>query len=182
MLSVTSCEVVQQAAELNTFVQCKFKLKTVKNLRLANVDVQKVKDYKQLNMMDVINLTSAVTSGKIPLTFTLNMEVKNPNQKLAAMNRLNWILLIDGIEMTSGVVEQRVEIPSGNSTVLPMKMKVDLKEVLKGETAKSIINFGLNLADASDKPTRITLKAKPTIVVAGRPISYPDYITIKNEF
>jgi len=178
---LTSCDVMHQASELTTFAKCKFKLDRVENINLAGVNVQKMKNYSELDFMDIAKLTSALTSGNLPLNFTLNMKVDNPNHKQAAMNQFDWILLIDDIEMNRGVVNQRVEIPSGGDAILPLHMTMNLKEVLKGKTLKSLVNFGLNLADASGTSSRITIKAKPTIVIGGRAISYPDYITIKGD-
>jgi len=177
----SSCDIMKQASELTSFAKCKFKINTVENINLAGVNVLKIKDYSQLDFMDIARLTSALTSGNLPLNFTLNMKVNNPNQKQAAMNQFDWILLIDDIEMNRGVVNQRVEIPSGGDAILPLQMTMNLKEILKGETLKSLVNFGLNLADASGKSSRITIKAKPTIMIGGRAISYPDYITIKGD-
>lgn len=181
LLSFSSCDVLKQAGELTAFAKCKFNLHTIQDIRLAGVNVEKIKNYSDLDFMDIAQLTTAVTRGKFPLNFTLNMKVENPNPKQAAMNRFDWILFIDDIEMTRGMVEQRVEIPSNGETVLPLQMSMNLKEVLKGKTLKSLVNFGLNLADASDKPSRITLKAKPTIFVGGRSIAYPEFISIKSD-
>ena len=181
ILLLSSCDVIQQASELTTFAKCKFKLNTIENISLAGVDVQKIKNYSQLNFMEIAQLTSAVTSGNLPLNFTLNMKVDNPNPKQAAMNRFEWVLFIDDIEMNAGVLDQRLEIPSGGDAVLPLKMKMNLKEVLKGKTLQSLVNFGLNLVDASGKTSRITIKAKPTIMIGGRAIAYPNFITIKSD-
>ena len=181
IMLISSCDVIQQATELTTFAKCKFKLNTIENINLAGVNVQKIKNYPKLNFMEIAQLTSAVTSGNLPLNFTLNLKVDNPNQKQAAMNRFDWILFIDDIEMNRGVTEQRVEIPSGGDAILPLQMTMNLKKVLKGKTLKTLVNFGLNLADASNKPSRITIKAKPTIIIGGRAIPYPDFITIKSD-
>ena len=181
IMLISSCDVIQQATELTTFAKCKFKLNTIENINLAGVNVQKIKNYSKLNFMEIAKLTSAVTSGNLPLNFTLNLKVDNPNQKQAAMNRFDWILFIDDIEMNRGVTERRVEIPSGEDAILPLQMTMNLKKVLKGKTLKTLINFGLNLADASNKPSRITIKAKPTIIIGGRAIPYPDFITIKSD-
>lgn len=179
---IVSCDVLKQASELQAFVKCKFKLSTVENITLAGVDVQKIKDYSQLQLMDVAKLTSAMTQNEFLLNFILNLQVLNPNGKTAALNQLKWILLIDGIEITNGELNQRYEIYSGSQSILPISLSINLKEVLKGETAKSLINFGLNLVDSSNKPTRITLKVKPTIIIAGTPVIYNEYIEVNNEF
>jgi len=118
-----------------------------------------------------------------PLNFTLNVEVKNPNPGTAGLTKLDWILFIDDIQMVSGVNEQRVQIPgNGGTGTIPLTIGVNLKEVLKGKSGDAIANFGLNLAGAGNKPTRITLKAKPTIMVGSQYIAYPGYLTVQNEF
>ncbi len=181
VILLSSCDVIQQATELTFFAICKFKINTVENVKLSGVDIMKIKDYSQLNFMDIAKLSSAIMSGNMPLNFTLNIKVNNPNQKQAAMNKLDWILLIDDIEMNRGMLSQRIEIPAGSDAILPLQMSMNLKEVFKGKTLQSLVNFGMNLVDASGKSSRITIKAKPTIIIGGRAIPYPDFITINSD-
>jgi hypothetical protein len=61
-------------------------------------------------------------------------------------------------------------------------MHIDLQKALNGKSADAIINFGMNLAGAGNKPTRFTLQMKPTIIVSGFPITYPGYLNVKTEF
>lgn len=183
-LLFSGCEILDQVAQTASLARCEFRLKTVDQLRLAGVNIQQVNQLSDLSLMDAARITTALaTGGSLPLTFTLNLEAKNPNTALAGLNRLDWTLLIDDIEMVSGVNEDRLEIsPNGGTSVLPLSIAVNLKEALKGKSGDAIANFGLNLAGAGNRPTRITLRAKPTIVVRGQSIAYPGYITINNEF
>ncbi len=186
LLSVffSSCDVLDQARQMAALSKCEFRLSSVEQLRLAGVNIQQVNHWSDLNLMDAAKITTAIAAGgSLPLNFTLNVEAKNPNTAMAGLNRLDWILLIDDIEMVSGVNENRVQIPAnGGTSVIPLTIGVDLKEALKGKSAEAIANFGLNLAGAGNKPTRITLKAKPYIMVGSQNISYPGYLTIQNEF
>jgi LEA14-like dessication related protein len=181
---VTGCDVLEQARQVTMLTKCEFKLSSVEQLRLAGVNIQHVKKLSDLNMMDAAKITAAAMSGgSLPLNFTLNVEARNPNATAAGMTKLDWILFIDDIQMVSGVNEQRVQIPgNGGTGMLPLTIGIDLKEALKGKSGDAIANFGLNLAGAGNKPTRITLKAKPTIMVGSQYISYPGYLTIQNEF
>ena len=186
LLSVffSSCDVLDQARQMAALSKCEFRLSSVEQLRLAGVNIQQVNHWSDLNLMDAAKITTAIAAGgSLPLNFTLNVEAKNPNTAMAGLNRLDWILLIDDIEMVSGVNENRVQIPAnGGTSVIPLTIGVDLKEALKGKSAEAIANFGLNLAGAGNKPTRITLKAKPYIMIGSQNISYPGYLTIQNEF
>lgn len=183
-LMLGGCEILDQVSQTANLARCQFRLQTVEQLRLAGVNIQHINQLSDLNLMDAARITSAIASGgSLPLTFTLNVEAKNPNTAIAGMNRLDWTLLIDDIEMVSGVNEERLQIPAnGGTAVLPLSIAVNLKEALQGKSGEAIANFGLNLAGAGNRPTRITLKAKPTVVVRGQSIAYPGYITINNDF
>ena len=154
----------------------------VSNINMAGVDVQNIKSYNDLKLTDGAKLFAAVASGTLPLNLTMNVEAKNPNTQKAALNKLDWILLIDNIEMTKGTTEKRMEIPPNGTGIFPVQATTDLAKVLTGQSAKSIVNFGLNLAGIGSRPTRITLKAKPTVMVGSSPIVYPGYINIKSEY
>ncbi len=177
------CDILEQAGQVANLAKCEFRLKNVDQLRLAGVNIQQVNKLSDLTFMDAAKITAAATGGNLPLNFTLNVETKNPNSTIAGLNRLDWILLIDNIEMVSGVNEQRIQIPAnGGTSIIPLTIGINLKEALQGKSADAIANFGLNLAGAGNKPSRITLKARPSIMVGGRSIAYPGYITVENEF
>ncbi|MDY0102562.1 MAG: hypothetical protein RBS07_06450 [Lentimicrobium sp.] len=183
LVTLSSCDILEQASQVANLTKCEFRLKSVDQMRLAGVNIQQVDQLSDLNFIDAAKITAAATSGNLPLNFTLNVEAKNPNSAAAGLNRLEWILLIDDIQMVSGVNEQNVQIAAnGGTSVIPLTIGVNLKEALKGKSADAIANFGLNLAGAGNKPTRITLKAKPSILVNGRSIAYPGYLTVENEF
>lgn len=183
LLFFTSCDVMQQVSQINNLAKCEFRLESVQQLNLAGINVQNVKKVSDLNMFDAAKIASAISSQQFPLDFTLNVEAKNPNSSAAGMTRIDWILLIDDIEMTRGILDQQVTIPANNGiAVIPMQMHVDLQKALSGKSADAVINFGMNLAGTGNKPTRFTLQMKPTIKVGSYPITYPGYLNIKTEF
>lgn len=180
---LSSCDVLQQASQISNLSKCEFRLESVQQLNLAGINVQNIKNISDLNMMDAGRLAMAVSTQQLPLDFTLNIEAKNPNTASAGMTKIDWILLIDDIEMTQGILDKQVSIPANNgTTIIPMQMHIDLKKALSGKSADAVINFGLNLAGAGNKPTRFTLRMKPTITVSGFPITYPGYLSIKTEY
>jgi len=180
---LSSCDVLQQASQISNLSKCEFRLESVQQLNLAGINVQNIKNISDLNMMDAGRLAMAVSTQQLPLDLTLNIEAKNPNTASAGMTKIDWILLIDDIEMTQGILDKQVSIPANNgTTIIPMQMHIDLKKALSGKSADAVINFGLNLAGAGNKPTRFTLRMKPTITVSGFPITYPGYLNIKTEY
>jgi hypothetical protein len=182
LTSLLSCDVFRQTTEMAALGKCDFRIESTRNMKLAGINIQEKKSISDFSMMDMTRIGSAIAAGALPLTFDLNVEVDNPNEKVAAMNRLDWILLIDDVEMTRGILDKRIEIQPGLVSQFPVAMQVDLMKALSGKSGDALINFALNLAGASSRPTKIKLKAKPTILVGTRAIDYPGYITIRHEY
>jgi len=181
---LASCGVKKQIDKMSTFSKCEFRLLSLVDAKLAGVDVQNVKSISDINMINMTQLSAAYAKGALPLDFTLNVEVKNPNPKPAGMTMLDWILLIDNKEMLNGVLKQRVDIaPNGGTAVLPVKMSMDLRKVIQSGQLQEVINIAFNLAGASNKPSqKVRLKVKPTINVGGIAIKYPGYFTVSDTF
>lgn len=182
-LALGGCELVQQVMQVKTFAHCQFRLAGVDRPTLAGVAIGGRRRLKDLGVMDAIRITAAAKSRQLPLAFTLNVEVKNPNAETAAMNRLAWILLIDGREMTRGDVAQRVEVAaSGGVATLPLAITLDLPTLLAGDSLDSMLNLAFNVAGEGTHPTHVSLKAKPSVLVGGQSMELPDYITVSTEF
>jgi hypothetical protein len=158
-------------------------MESLSNTSLAGINIEKIQGFSDLNFMQAASLTKAYLGGNVPLSFNLNLEVKNPNPTEANMAQFDWILSIDEIEMVSGTNEQEYLIPANDGTIIvPMQISLNLLEVLNDRTKDTLLNFGFNLADAGNKPTRVGLKLKPTVYVNSIPITYPGYIEIGTEF
>ena len=179
VLSIQSCDILQQMV---TFTKCEFKMNSLTDTRLVGVDIQNKHSFSDLSFMDAANATKTFLSGELPLSFNLNIATKNPNASTAAMQKMEWIVYIDDIKMTTGIVDQPISIPPGETRNLPITVKLDLKKILNNKTKSALLNFGFNLADAGNYPTRVRLDIKPTIDVAGIPIEYPGYFSLKKEF
>ena len=175
-----SCTAIRQAVNLT---KCDFRLKDVKETSLAGVNVQNIESFTDIGFMDIAKLTTAFASGKLPLNFKLNIEVRNPNSEKAALNRLDWILMLDDTELAQGTTNDRIEVmPNGGVSEMTLDITSDVKQVLSGKSLESIANLVLNMADAGGKPTKLTLKAKPYITVGNSTVAYPGYINIKTDF
>jgi hypothetical protein len=178
----SSCGIIDQSRAMRNFGKCSFWLRDVQDITLAGVDMQYVDQFSDLSFPETARITTAVLSGDLPLFFILNVEVYNPNPEKAIMNEFKWILFIDDIEITNGIADRRVEVsPNGGIALLPISLSIDLFDALSGENTDAIINFGFNLAGLGGDPSRIKLKAKPSVYVSGKRINYPGYITIEEE-
>jgi hypothetical protein len=167
---------------MKNFGKCEFRIESARNMKLGGISIQGKDAVSDLSLYEMGKIGGVIAGGTLPLTFDLNIEAKNPNPVVAAMNKLDWILLIDDIEMARGILNQRIEVPAGSFANFPVFINLDLMKSINGKSGEALINFAMNLAGTSSRPTRIKLKAKPTIMIGSTPVEYPGYITIRQEF
>lgn len=178
----TSCRTVR---ELKALSKCQFRIASLVNARLAGINVQNIRSFSDLNFSQAAKVTSAYLAGNLPLEFTLNVEVKNPNSQLAALNRLDWIAMYNDIELVNGVVNQRVAVqPNGGVASIPLGIRCNVKQVLQKLGQQKALESSFELADERNRPKRVALRLKPSITVSksGKSIPYPGYITVKKDF
>jgi LEA14-like dessication related protein len=180
LIGAASCKTLMSYVNV---AKCDFRMESLKDPRVAGIDVSRINSFSDLNFMQVGKISTSYLSGNIPLEFTLNLEGKNPNTAEARMAQFDWIVKIDDVQITTGTNEQEYAIPANDGTVImPLKISVNLLDVLSNEAKDALLNFGLNLADASGTPTRVSMQIKPTINVGGVPITYPGYINLGTAF
>ena len=86
----TGCaEVMDQIDKMANFAKCQFRLASVENAALAGIPLQSA-NLSDISPLNLIKLQTVFTSGTLPLGFTLNLEVKNPNSCTAGMNKVEW--------------------------------------------------------------------------------------------
>jgi hypothetical protein len=73
---LTSCSVYETIVNLS---RLKFKLGDVNNFTISGINLSNKKEFQDFNPLELLNLTQAIGSGKLPASFTLNVEAKNPN-------------------------------------------------------------------------------------------------------
>jgi hypothetical protein len=173
-----SCRTIR---EVKNFAQCEFSTTTIENMRLANISVQNVSEISDINPLEVAGILRSVSQKTLPLSFVVNININNPNEKLAALNYLEWIAEIDNVEIAKGVVNQRYEIPSGESIVMPLNIGSDLYKIFSQKEGRELISKSLGIKDEQNKPKNLKLKVKPSISVGKSYVKYPGYITVKQK-
>jgi hypothetical protein len=176
VLVVAGCATLQQYAALR---QVAFSLAGVQDGTLAGVPLARIAAYRDLSVIDVGRLTLAVARKDVPLEVQLNLRADNPadNRTTATMAKLAWTLLIDNKETVSGVLDTTVALPVGQAVNIPLKTRLNLYEFFGG-SAENLLNLAAGLAGLNADPTRVTLRATPTINTPIGQIAYPNPITI----
>lgn len=178
LLGISGCATLQQIAALR---QVAFALDGVANGRLAGVEIGRLRNASNLSALDIGRITVAMARRDVPLDFIVNVRATNPSENgtTASLVKLAWTLLLDDKETISGEVDSVVTLPPGQPTTMPLRMRLNLAEFVDGP-ADDLVNLALSVAGLDADPTRITLRALPTVDTPIGPIRYPAPITIVN--
>jgi hypothetical protein len=166
--------------------RAQFKIQDAIGYRLSGVDLMNKHSITDFSIGDGLNMMNSFRTGKFPLTFTINVAVRNPNQhqegsglSSVSLTEFPWRLLINGKETISGGIGNAVFLPDGGATtIIPLQVSVDLKEFFGDKGYDDII--GLALAVAGQGSSQISLKARPTISTPIGSLKYPNELTIVN--
>lgn len=177
---VSGCDVAkQQLSGAYNVINCKYDFNSISSLNLAGINVS-----QGLSLTNIARAT-ALLSGQatsIPLDFTLNLDVSNPNQSTAFLNGLDYILSIDGIQFTTGSLSQTLNVPGGGKSILPLAIGLDLATLLTGESRDAVMGVTKNFLGLSDAKSNVSLQIRPTFLIGNVAVPSPAYIPISFSF
>ncbi len=182
-MMLSSCDVFTQlandVASVANLRNCEFNLKNVNNVSVAGVNVKNLTQ-GQLSATDVVKLVAAYQTKKVPLAMNVNVDVKNPTTQQAAMTALDWILAIEGKDMASGVNSQRYSIMPSATTTVPLGVNTDLGNLFSKEGVEKLKSFASSFTKEGTS-SKVGLKVKPTLNVAGTQVPFPNYIKLEKK-
>lgn len=186
LLISSSCSVYETMVNLS---RLKFKLGNVNNLTLSGINISNKKSISDFNTVELLKLTSVITSGKLPASFTLNVEAKNPNDGSggypktdATLKSFPWKLEINNVETISGNIGNPVSVPgTGEVTNIPLTMNLDLIEFFGNKGLDNLVNLALALGGQQGSSSKLTLYATPTVSSPLGDIKYPGELKIVDQ-
>ncbi len=178
-----SCSIYKTLVNVS---RLQFKLGRVNNLMVSGISVEGKTKLSDFNALDILKLSSSVVGHKFPVTFTLNVEAKNPNDGTGGyastdvtIKSFPWKLLIDNKETVSGNISQPVSVPgTGQITTIPIEMNVDLLKFFGDKGYESLLKLALSVAGEKGYSSNIALYAKPTVSSPLGDITYPGELKI----
>lgn len=175
-LGMAGCAALEQTLALR---QVQFAVDDVSQTRLAGVALDHTTTYQDLGPVALARIGTAIAMGVVPLQFTMNVGAENPaeNTVSARLTRMDWILLLDGQETITGIVDDARQIAPGQRVQIPIQMELDLLQFFERDVQNLI---ELALAVAGQGQQEVALRLRPTITTPLGPISYPGYITIRH--
>lgn len=184
---MTGCGVSRQVSEAKTFGDCKYNIASVDSVYLAGIDVREFKNIRSFSDFDLARypgLAMGLLRKNVPLDLRVNVDITNPTRKRAAINQLEYRVLLSESEIFNGYLSQLIEVLPGTSpTRVPVSLKTNAYQLISNDqTRDQFINMILALTGKSDaKPTKFVVKVRPTLDIAGKQVNYPGYITFEKE-
>ena len=177
-MGLASCDVLTQVAQMANFANCKFNFDSVNNIQMLGVNLSKGMSKSDLNAAQLLSLTNAIMSKKLPVTFNVNVGVNNPNNIPASMTKMDYVVSLNGKEVISTTLNKSVSVGAKSNSVVSIPITTDLFQLFSGESADAIINLAFKLAGASSEPVNVGLKVKPYVSINGQQLAYPDFISM----
>ncbi len=176
---LSGCDVSKDLTSAYNMTQCKYSYKSISGLTVSGMNLS-----NGFSAAYIPKLTSFLSgsASSIPLNFTLNLDVNNPNQSQAVLNGLQYIISIDDVQFTTGNVNQSLNIKAGETQVLPLTIGVDVATLMKGESKSAVQNITKNFIGIGGKESKVTVQLKPTFIIGGQPITSPVYIPVSFSF
>ena len=183
-LLFSQCSVNKQLAQAKALGDCKYSITSADSIFVSGYDIRQFRRPEDLNPAKYPRLATGFLTKSIPLDARINLDVTNPTNKLAAINQLEYRIILAGTELFTGFLNQRIEVqPGGGRTRVPVRINANAYQLMTDpKTRDAFTQFVGNLAGSADaKPTKLTIKIKPTLDLGGKAVNYPGYITIDQE-
>jgi hypothetical protein len=185
VISETGCSAYVTIVNLS---RLEFKIDSVDNIELAGIPLKSKLSINDFSTLETLKLSTAFVRNTLPLTFTINVDAKNPNDGTGGYPRTSativsfpWKLFLDDKQTVTGNINSEVAVPgTGEATNIPIKVTIDLVQFFKDRGYQGILNLALNIVKESSTPSKITLYAQPTVGTQLGNIKYPKEIKIIN--
>jgi LEA14-like dessication related protein len=178
--TLVGCDSVQQGLRSTyNLINCEYSYKSITGLTISGMNLS-----NGLSITSIPKITSILsgTATSIPLNFTLNVNVKNPNESAALLHGLQYIVSVDDIQFTTGSINQTLNIASGQTQALPLTIGVDLATLMKNNSKDAVTEIAKNFLGIGSKKSNVSLQLKPTFMIGNTPVASPMYIPVSFSF
>jgi LEA14-like dessication related protein len=151
-----------------------------------------IKDYAKIIQIGALIINASPTSTTpIPLHFTINVDVTNPNSDAASFESLQYIISIDDVHFTTGDLTDPLRVGAGETTRYPVRIKLNYIDLIKDGQKQVVEKILLNLANndilfrlfnVEKTKSNVTIQVKPSFKVGKLTFTAPSYIPVHFSF
>ena len=183
MFLTQSCGIYKTYVNLS---RLKFKLSSATNIQVAGINVAGKTKLSDFSAMELLTLSSNVSKGTLPITFTLNIDAKNPNDGTggfastnASITSFPYRLNINDKEILSGNIGNPISVPgTGQVTTIPLQITFDLAQSFSNGSYQDLVNIAMQIMGLGNGNSSIQLYARPTVGTSIGNITYPSELKI----
>lgn len=180
---LSGCSILKTMENIS---RLKYKIHSALDYKILGIDVKGKKSIKDFNSIEMLKLSSGLLKGTLPLTFTLNIEAKNPNDGSGGYPRTDltlesfpYKLFVNDKEIITGNISQPLNVPGiGESTLIKLNIEFDLAKSVKEKSLDDVLSLLLNLGGLGGSTSNLKLLVKPVVGTPIGSINYPNEITI----
>lgn len=170
------CDSAKGISGAYNMVNCKYSYRSLSNVSVSGMNL--TNGFSVASVPRLMGILSG-TATSIPLNMTVNLDVNNPNASEALLSGLQYIIVVDNMQLTSGSLNQSLRIASGETKTLPLNMEFDIAEYLKGDSKETMVNAVKNIAGVGGaKESNISVRLKPTFLIGSRSVTSPVHIPV----
>lgn len=182
-LSLSACTVGDQVKELKALKDCSFSISSIEKIDISGVDMHKIIQSGEINILSMPSLALGFLEKKVPLTASLVVQIENPNESNAAINEFDYKLLIGEYEVFEGTIDQQISIPANETSLIPIDFSFDVYKFLADDSIRNNIQNFIQASRGQEvKEAKLTIKIKPSILIGNQLIKYPGFIDIERTF
>lgn len=180
LLTLNSCDALQQVSDTATFVQCDFSVANVKIDEIGGVSLANIKKPDDVGMLNMMSLAQQVMAGSLPTTMSVGIKATNNQSRVAGISGLGWELYMKDQKYGAGMINDAVTISPNSSTVFPVSVEFDILNIVTSSNIQQILDIIFNV-DNQDKLNELDLELqlKPYYRVGSQVQEYPGVITIR---
>ncbi len=179
ILFFSGCNIWNRITGTYNFSQCEFTYNSVDNIQLAGINLGDGSGMSLANMAAIATILSGGGNLQtIPLNMKLKINVKNPNQTPAFLNALDYTVEINDLKFITGKIDIPIRIEPQQTTVLPLNINVDLKNLMDRYSQQRVANVLNSFLGISPDETKVVVKLEPKVMVGKTPIKSPAAIPI----
>ncbi|MFI5237843.1 MAG: hypothetical protein ACHQLA_07895 [Ignavibacteriales bacterium] len=183
LLITSNCSVYETVVNLS---RLQFKLGNVNSFTVSGINISNKRSLQDFNPLEILNLTQSIATGKLPASFTLNVEAKNPNDGTGGYPKTNatikefpWRLEVDDVETIAGNIGTPVTVPgTGEIQNIPLTMNIDLIKFFGNKGYENLLNLALTVGGQQGSSSKLALFATPTVTSPIGDIKYPGELKI----
>ena len=176
---LSGCDITKGLQSVYNMKNCEYRYKSITNLTISNMNLSN--GISALQLPQILAILNG-TASSIPLDFTLNIDVHNPNSSQAAFQALQYIIEIDDVEFTNGHLTQPFSVDVGKTEQLPIHIGVDIITLISNNSRSAILNIVKNFIGIGTEKSNVTVQLKPTFSAGNSRIISPVYIPVSFSF